>query len=226
VSGLVARAGWLSIAATLVAACEAGSSATLREMDASTFELAAGNPAPALPIPSLTAVWGAAADDVWAVGGAGTIVHFDGRSWRRQGRVTESDLTGVHGRAADDVWTVGDDCVLHWDGQVWEVALSQVEESLMGVWQRGSDDVWMVGLTWDTDRGLLRHWNGSEWQWLEIGSASTLWEVWGSGADVWFAGSAASGAGFLGRGDGMDFGRLSYAGSSLRSLWGSSNEDV
>ncbi|HMA96459.1 MAG TPA: hypothetical protein VKP30_27425, partial [Polyangiaceae bacterium] len=34
-----------------------------------------------LPTNTLNAAWGSSADDVWAVGEVGTILHFDGTQW-------------------------------------------------------------------------------------------------------------------------------------------------
>jgi hypothetical protein len=178
------------------------------------------------PSLSLTAVWGSAQDDVWAVGAAGRILHFDGQRWQRSPRVTDSDLTGLHGHSSDDIWAVGEDVALHWDGHAWTVALSNVGESLMGVWQAAADDVWMVGLAWDVDRGVLRHYDGERWQGTTIGSASTLWEVWGGADGVWIAGSSTAGEGFLARGEHTDFARASFDGGSLRGIWGTGDDDI
>jgi hypothetical protein len=171
-------------------------------------------------------VWGSAQDDVWAVGAAGRILHFDGKRWQRSPRVTDADLTGLHGRSADDIWAVGEDVALHWDGHAWTVALSNIGESLMGVWQAAADDVWMVGLAWDVDRGVLRHYDGERWQGAIIGSASTLWEVWGGTDGVWIAGGSTAGQGFVGRGENEAFARAPLAGGSLRGIWGSGGDDV
>ena len=84
--------------------------------------------------PRLFGIWGAAADDLWAVGGAveapengGVIWHFDGQTWSaldlggvRAGGVPQ--LFKVWGRARDDVYAVGfRGIVLHWDGVAWSV---------------------------------------------------------------------------------------------------------
>ena len=45
----------------------------------------------------LLSVWGRAADDVWAVGWDGTIVHFDGIAWSLEATTATVPLTGVSG---------------------------------------------------------------------------------------------------------------------------------
>jgi hypothetical protein len=75
------------------------------------------------PPERLTSIWGAAADDVWAVGGDGLVMHFDGQRWRQQQLAGAAALGGVTGRARDDVWVSGfiggDGFTAHWDGSRW-----------------------------------------------------------------------------------------------------------
>lgn len=66
----------------------------------------------------LRAVWGAAQDDVWAVGDEGTVRHYDGTGWLRPTSPTGESLHAVHGAAANEVWMVGDEgTAIRWDGQ-------------------------------------------------------------------------------------------------------------
>lgn len=95
----------------------------------------------------LTAVSGAAGNDVWAVGdGKGvftnqtfaTIRHWDGASWTEkvcraasssnppegyEGGGPDAYFTGVAAAASNDVWVVGvrgsGPLILHWDGRAW-----------------------------------------------------------------------------------------------------------
>jgi hypothetical protein len=60
----------------------------------------------------LGAVWGPAADDLWAVGSAGAIAHFDGDAWhqvahQRIGAPYLRQFVAVHGSSSTDVWAVG-----------------------------------------------------------------------------------------------------------------------
>jgi hypothetical protein len=95
----------------------------------------------------LHGVWGAAADDVWAVGGQGVVVHFDGERWTYTPTADDRRRTlwAVWGRAADDVWAVGGQgVVLHWDGSAWSLQPANSVATLFGVWGLGAD-VWAVG---------------------------------------------------------------------------------
>ena len=50
---------------------------------------------------------GKCADDVWAVGELGTILHWNGAGWSSVSSETMNSLYGVWGSTAGDVWTVG-----------------------------------------------------------------------------------------------------------------------
>lgn len=56
--------------------------------------------------------------DGWAVGGSGTMLHWNGSDWRQVTGPTTDDLFSVAMVSADDGWAVGDK-ILHWDGNEW-----------------------------------------------------------------------------------------------------------
>ena len=68
--------------------------------------------AAAIPIDdrvSLASIWGSGANDVWAVGTAGTILHYDGANWEKadleaQDASSPFTLRGVWLERPDDVW--------------------------------------------------------------------------------------------------------------------------
>jgi hypothetical protein len=71
-------------------------------------------------VADLQAVQGTAADDIWAVGQNGTVLHWDGRSLRATESGSKVMLSDVWPRARDDAWAVGlDGATLHWDGHAW-----------------------------------------------------------------------------------------------------------
>ena len=66
--------------------------------------------------------WGSSANDVWAVGLAGTILHYDGTSWSPVSSPTAETLWSVWGSAPDDVWAAGGNgTLLRWNGEAWRV---------------------------------------------------------------------------------------------------------
>jgi hypothetical protein len=101
------------------------------------------------------AVYGAATDDVWAVGttlDGGFTQHWDGVHWQ----LTQSSadlLWGVSGTAANDVWAVGfssgpNPYSEHWDRSVWaDTPTPNPDQStqLVAVDALSSTDIWAVG---------------------------------------------------------------------------------
>ena len=80
------------------------------------------------PLPDMNAVTGFGADNVWAVGDEGTILHWDGERLTRPNSGTSSNLVAVFGCAPNDVWAIGtaEDnsqpaIAVHYDGGSWTV---------------------------------------------------------------------------------------------------------
>ncbi len=57
--------------------------------------------------PMLNWVHGTAADDVWAAGAGGTLLHWDGASWTPHDLPEAGAIWGIHARSADDALAVG-----------------------------------------------------------------------------------------------------------------------
>jgi hypothetical protein len=145
---------------------------------------------------TLFGVWGAAPDDVWAVGGdpqgsglEDVVLHFDGSAWsavnvpERRGVA----LLKVWGTATDDVWLCGQLGTLwRWSGASFEAHHLATRANVTTVAGRARDDVWAVG----GPPFALFHEDGAEWQSVE-GPALT---------------SALAGVAFSSRGDGVAVG--------------------
>ncbi len=101
--------------------------------------------------PTLFGVWGASANDVWAVGGdpngstGGALWHYDGTAWSAQTAPGGMNATTVwykvNGTAANDVTVCGTNgALIHWNGTAWEQ--QAVPEGgrgpLFTVYQRGT----------------------------------------------------------------------------------------
>jgi hypothetical protein len=125
---------------------------------------------------SLNDVVAIATDDVWAVGYAGIILHWNGTSWAEVSNPGEGDgneLTGVDAISSNDVWAVGyqnttgftQPLTLHWNGTSWSLVPSPgtpgMHSSLQGVGAVATNDVWAVGDT--IDGPMIMHWDGAAW---------------------------------------------------------------
>jgi len=181
----------------------------------------------------LYGVWASAADDVWAVGEAGTSIHYDGGNWTRVAVGTVADLSAVWGLAKNDVWAVshaGE--IFHFDGAAWTLVKTEPNTDFSAVWASSATDVWAVGNDTQTHLGKMDHFDGTQWSLL---ADATKWapavEVWGSSAsDVYFT----TDGGAL-HWDGSQLSRIDVlglagvaTGTGLMShaLWGSGPNDV
>jgi hypothetical protein len=169
---------------------------------------------PALEGISLSAVWGSSSNDVWAVGAAGTIAHFDGAEWSvlpKNDAGTDQTLFTVWGSGSNDVWAGSTErVILHSDG--WKeghATWSRVEGSAS--WKKRLDDVEL-----SEQQGTFR-----------------VWSIWGAGADdVWMLPNDTIRAwhadGF--RGGATDWQPVldyfSQTAISFKGTWGSSRDDV
>jgi hypothetical protein len=114
------------------------------------------------PLPqgnTVRGLWGTASNDIWAVGDAGTILHYDGMNWSAPaplGSATTQDLYGIYGTSATDAWAVGlSGVLLHWDGTAWTASQQSgiaTTQLLRAVWGSAANDYWAVGAS-----GTLLH---------------------------------------------------------------------
>jgi hypothetical protein len=106
----------------------------------------------AMPTPGLQTsvvvfgIWGAASNDVWAVGGlaggagGGFVWHYDGTAWTARNDVPgDRTVFKVTGRSTSDVWMVGSAGLgLHWNGSSLDRSDVGTDGSLLSV--AGMDD--------------------------------------------------------------------------------------
>ena len=68
----------------------------------------------------LYGLWGTSATNIYAVGAAGRILHFDGSAWTSMNSPTRARIARVTGSGANDIWAAGDTVLLHFDGSTWK----------------------------------------------------------------------------------------------------------
>jgi len=135
------------------------------------------------PLPqgnTLYGVWGSAADDVYAVGADGAILHFSGTAWSAEVSNTTADLNAVWGAAADDIYAVGaDGKIMHYDGTSWQGS-NNFGETFNGIWgdPNDPDNIFVVG----NDGRIIRSDNG-DWNSFVHVTNRDLRDVWGLNYD-------------------------------------------
>ncbi len=176
--------------------------------------------------PGLVDIWGnSSGDELYAVGAWGTILHNDGREWRKLDQPhTEKHLLSVWGSDSSDVFVAGtsitgdDGSIFHYDGMKWSE--TQTEEGIFGIWGRSYDDVYAVG-----EKGTLLHFDGTAW--IELSHSGNAWvDVWGSDSgQVYIVG----GSGTLVRYDEASTtfeDMVAEKTAEFFAVWGTSSQDV
>jgi len=138
------------------------------------------------------ALGGSSGTDLWAVGDADYVGHWDGNTWTRvETGLKNLNLTGVWASGPNDAWVVGSfqdtggGLTLHWDGKRWARSIGA---HFQAVWGSAPDDVWAVGPR------AIAHFDGKAWSFVpppkgDAGRFPFFLAVWGSGRDdVWAAG--------------------------------------
>lgn len=160
---------------------------------------------------SLTAVWGSGKNDVWAVGSGGSIVHFDGTTWKLTPTSVRNTFHAVWGSGPNDVWAVSmTDVLFHTSGftggtAVWTMANPAKAEpgdlyprAALAIWGTGADQV-RIGAR---DRTVLDPGGSGDVvtlnqytktvadggvAWAPVEGAGTVHGFWGSSADdLWY----------------------------------------
>ena len=124
----------------------------------------------------LSAVWGSSAEDVFAVGPQGTIIHYDGTSWSIQDSGTTEDLNAVWGSASNDVFAAGGNgIILHYNGATWAGMVSGVIKNLTGLYGLAPNAIMVVGAD-----GTILTYNGAVWAPEVANTNNYLFAAWGS----------------------------------------------
>jgi YD repeat-containing protein len=96
---------------------------------------------------TLNDVWAASSSDAWAVGDAGTVLHYDGTSWVQVDLGITTRLRSVWGISPSDIMIVGESgLVLQYNGSTWStVDIGDSTAILNDVWYDGSGPRYIVG---------------------------------------------------------------------------------
>lgn len=101
---------------------------------------------PRFAVSGLEAMAGTRADDVWFVGSAGAVLHFDGTTLRSPHGPASRARRTLTAASASNVWILGPGgSAEHYDGTQWTpIPTGELAEDLSGA-ALGPDGVWVVG---------------------------------------------------------------------------------
>lgn len=146
---------------------------------------------------TLEAVYGFAADDLWAVGRSGTALHWDGATWERVEVPISASLNALWSPGAPTLYAAGSGgALLAWTGAAWTPLTGSTRANLRAVFGRAAGDVWAVGAG-----ATIMHNTGLGWAVIPVekiptedgeGEAITdeLHGVWAAAADdAWAVGA-------------------------------------
>jgi hypothetical protein len=177
------------------------------------------------PSGPLNGVWGSSGTSVFAVGGGGTILHYNGNRWSAMTSGTSRELRGVWGTDDNHVVVVGNyGTVLRHDGNAWHEMRSGTTMNLKGVWGTGPEDVFAVGGSYWDEAGIILHYDGNVWREVYRVPEYELDGIWGSGPDRVFV--VGEGGAIL-HYDGTSWDTMTSGTSNwLHAVWGSDPNDV
>ena len=176
----------------------------------------------------LTAVWQDSADDVFAVGLNGTVLHYNGTTWSALALNQPTyQLRAVYGTSTNDVWMVGDNGVtVHWNGSTFTTVSTGVTPApnLKGVWEANSKNIYAVGgaIT------VLQSRNATSWTAVATphGVVDTLRAIWGAdSAHIFVVGDNGRLLMYNGSGTWTQFTKPT-GNPPFRGVWGTSATNV
>lgn len=115
----------------------------------------------------LSAIWGSAADNIWAASQFGPLYHYDGSAWNSVAIDNQNviNIRKFWGSGSQDIWAVGNRVILHYDGTQWSIVNQGTFISyLADIHGSSQSDIWAVGENGlPGDMPLILHYNGSAW---------------------------------------------------------------
>lgn len=206
-----------------------GQASQVQLYDVTTNKLTALLPGSGGNSATLNDVFGFSANDVWAVGDSGSILHFTGQKWEEQTSPTTAKLRRIWGVSSSDMWIVGDGgTLLHRsrpDGS-FEISSSGVIVNLNGIWGLGSAQIIAVG-----DSTTLLRWNGTNWTaGNDTGvNSGDFQAVWASSPNNIWLGGTSGGSAFMRQYDGEKWNLISLPAvvkTSINNIRGTSGTNV
>jgi len=127
-----------------------GDTATLVHFDGASWSPVDLPPFQKANVRALYKVWGTGADNVYAVGQYGTVLHYDGNAWKEELVGANDDLISLWGTSPSNIYAVGgrgNGIISRFDGSEWHTEGLAPLPGLNGVFMRAPNVVHVVGIT-------------------------------------------------------------------------------
>ncbi|HOX27040.1 MAG TPA: hypothetical protein PLL30_15075 [Candidatus Krumholzibacteria bacterium] len=117
----------------------------------------------------LTSVWGMDADDMWAGGEYGVLLHYDGRRAARFDLEPRRGIVAIDGLASAAVWAVTWSHLHRWDGLAW-TAIAATPFEAMDLCVIAEDEIYIGGQAWaDTSYvPTIARYDGVDWTRMDL----------------------------------------------------------
>jgi hypothetical protein len=177
----------------------------------------------------LNGVWQDNANDVFAAGLGGTVLHYNGTTWSQLALNQPTyQLRAVSGSSTSDVWFVGDAGITtHYNGTSFTTVATSSADNLTGVWDISATNIYAVGYPTGTTNSIIFHsTNGTSWTAVTPphGVTDSLFAVWAADANDIFMVGHNGRILYDSSGTFVQFTRPTT--SDLRAVWGTSATNV
>lgn len=146
---------------------------------------------------NLFKLWGADANNLWAVGSAGRIRKYNGSTWADQTSNTTENLIGIWGSSSTNIWAIGDlssGRIFHWDGVNWasQTPAAFSARFKVAIAGAGAANIWVTAAD-AAGQGRALQYDGSVWTERYVPTNIPMDTVWGDpiSGKAWFAGRGA-----------------------------------
>lgn len=199
---------------------------------------------------TLSGVWAVDANHVFAVGGHGEALVYDGATWSPITGEPRWDFKRVWASGPDSLYALGEETpLLHYEGEAWhtEALEGKYYSTWTGIWGRNRNDIYAIGGNCSSpdildgplcETGVL-HFDGTSWTTLyssdsdeDVRGFVLLLDVWGDGGSgIVVVGTKESddgtAVGWLLHFDGTTWEERSFDSvSSLTAVFGTSASDI
>ncbi len=174
----------------------------------------------------VNAVWGVTANDMYAVGSGGLIMHYDGKTWQYMQGVNHAFLMstkfhGVCGTNTNNVYVISDYDVIYFDGIMWRKS-KWIWGQFFAIWGSSMTDMWVTS----SDGMLWSHGARNDWDLVMLPKdmQANYYAIYGfSSGEIFVAGEN----GKMLKGHDYKFTRVETGTTeNIRALWGTSPKDL